>query len=489
MSAIMSLSAVSVGIVSAATTSEVSASQSASNSSEIDREFLESGVNAALSKIPVIGDMFAKPLTDLLEDALGIQPTSLDDISQKIDDLSQHLDQDIKSLSDKIDSNTTTIVDNIYNSNELQTYRNAMESLKVNCKLLKTQLQSLNSKNDDGTPVYNDDEKLVKIAYAIQEEKYWNTNGSPIRDLATVGDYLMGKSYSGDKNFYQAFYDSIKNKTVFAGEAVDQTDMFMSDVTRDYLSYHALVMESLHAQKIVVAQINGKTLPGETKTFDPKNLRNDALKKDYEAMKQTDFNDFSAYEDMLTSVLNNKPNADRSVSNLFDQYNKLNETDRRTFYDYGKENKVLSGEVKTFSGDENDLRNFYNGNYSISADQVRDIMNAAKARQMDVAQYLTSNGFDLSAYSGNNSLYLLLSGDSNKTTTNLSYQTIWGMYGCPIGFISKDRDDYTCSVACAGTTDCAESNLQFRSRVYTNCTGDVSTDSDSRPTISFLTLV
>lgn len=114
--------------VEAATVDEAPVGSSVSDYwADLGRSGMENAIKNMFGEVPVVGEIFAGPLSSLMADQLGFGELSTNDLSKQISDLSYHLDirfneldkklsdidKDVKHVEAKLDENTEIMILNM----------------------------------------------------------------------------------------------------------------------------------------------------------------------------------------------------------------------------------------------------------------------------------------------------------------------------------------------------------------------------------------
>ena len=362
---------------------------------DLGRSGMENAIKNMFGEVPVVGEIFAGPLSNLMADQLGFGELSTNDISKQISDLSYHLDirfdeldkklsdidKDVKHVEAKLDENTEKIISEMYQSNTLSTYNGYYQDLSTDFKVINTKFSSI----DD--PAYNDDEKLVELAIAMGTEDRWSDATHAVKNLINVGDCLAGTSKISSKGLFNMVYESNAKDDLFAKAPIEKTDAIMADVMREYLSYYTLVMSSLKAQEAIAAQSEGRTTELPLAKINPDNLNLEVIKKDYSKLIENNH---------YYNIVNMENQLSETCAAVFKQCEKINSLDPKTFIDHGNENRVLTMhhyDMVNFGYWALSYDSFFKNNYTVSPAQINEICTAARANGMNVAEYLDSVGY------------------------------------------------------------------------------------------------
>ena len=362
---------------------------------DLGRSGMENAIKHMFDEVPVVGEIYAGPLSKLIADQIGFGELSTNDLSKQISDLSYHLDirfneldkklsdidRDVKHVEAKLDENTEKIISEMYKSNMLSTYNGYYQDLSTDFKVLNTKFGSI----DD--PKYNDDEKLVELAIAMGTEDQWSDASHAVKNLINVGDCLAGSGKISSEGLFDMVYKSNAKDDLFAKTPIEKTDAIMADVMREYLSYYTMVMQSLKAQEAIAAQSESRTTERPLAKIDPKNLKLGVIREDYSKLiKNNHYNDIVNMENQLSET----------CANVFRECEKINSIDPKTFIDHGNENKVFTMHYHdwvNFGYWALSYESFFKNNYSVSPAQIDEICDAARANGMNVADYLNSVGY------------------------------------------------------------------------------------------------
>ena len=394
-SILTTVTALSVGTavtapVGAATVDDVSSSI-ADYWADLGRSGMETAIKNMFGEVPVIGEIFAGPLSSLMADQLGFGELSTNDLSKQISDLSYHLDirfneldkklsdidKDVKHVEVKLDENTEKIISEMYQSNMLSAYNGYYQDLSADFKVINTKFSGV----DD--PAYNDDEKLVELAIAMGTEDQWSDATHAVKNLINVGECLSGNSKISSKGLFDIVYESNAKDDLFAKAPVEKTDAIMADVMREYLSYYTMVMSSLKAQEVIAAQSEGRT----TQKINPDNLNLEVIRNDYSKLIENNH---------YSHIVSMEKQLSETCAAVFQQCESINSIDPKTFIDHGNENRVFTMhyyDMVNFGYWALSYDSFFKNNYTVSPAQISEICDVARANGMNVAEYLNSVGY------------------------------------------------------------------------------------------------
>ena len=190
-----------------------------------------------------------KSLGGLLAKTLGISPKEEPKMSEIKDQLNE-LSKQLKSATAEIKKNSDN---NLYRalhaekvSNEIKTYRDAMQYLSTSFEGATDTLA--NAVNE------SDEEMLVELACICDSAELWDVSGKFVHSLSVVGSYISGqKNLAGDDTFYDALYKMVVEEgAIFSGQAKNEVEKYVTDTLGIYTAAYTIAMASLDAQETLV---------------------------------------------------------------------------------------------------------------------------------------------------------------------------------------------------------------------------------------------
>lgn len=190
-----------------------------------------------------------KALGGLLAKTLGIAPKeepTMSEIKEQLNELSKQITSATADIKKNSDNNLYRALNAEQVSNEVKTYRDAMQDLGKSFKTARETLGKAVNKSDE--------EMLVELAGICDSAEFWDVSGTLINSLSVVGSYISGQeNFAGDDTFYDALYELVVEKgAIFSGQAKNEVEKYVTDTLETYITAYTIAMASLDAQETLV---------------------------------------------------------------------------------------------------------------------------------------------------------------------------------------------------------------------------------------------
>ena len=317
------------------------------------------------------GEIMKPALSGLLGSSILGHETSLDDVNNNINGLYDRIDQFEKDMKDEL-KNIISIENFDYGP---FTDLNSM---------IKGITNSIKNAQDN----YSAKEQLAIIGAQIGKDLDWKKGDSPFVKFTSTTDKMIKAHMLGSDNLFELVYNYFAQRSMFSGEAIDNTRVVIDEITQYYYAAYGVLLECLTAQ-LAVNQLEN------TDGIDPYYLDN--ISTNVSEIKQK----INELNSTVLGVVRNGFIDDRGTVN--DMYNNIKFRDRRILVDNNKGNDYLKGRCSVI--DHKDLNNRKDDcavgvlkdllpNDRVSYGKNKDLADYARAKGMTVREFLEANGIN-----------------------------------------------------------------------------------------------
>ena len=332
-------------------------------------------VIAGIAEFVPGGKIMMPALQALAGSAFGNPKMTLEDIDKRIDGLYDRIEQFEKDMQNEL-KNIVSIENFDYST--FTPFNSQIEGIVKAVKTIK------NSGN------YTTKQKLAMIGAQIGRDLEWKKSSSPFVGFTSVTKKLNSANLVDNNDMFMTIYNYFKQRSMFSGEALDQTNKVISGIMKNYLAGYAILMECLSAQ----LQINA--------------LENkDGIEQYYLDSISTNIDEIKAKIDMLNQAVIGRPDEKGQMNakdTVGEKYNNVLNINRMLFVNKGKSDTKLTGKLgitnhgDLYNKNEDQAVGSFNkivlGGSHLDAGQIKDLANYAKGKNMSVRELLKANGIN-----------------------------------------------------------------------------------------------
>ncbi len=208
----------------------------------ITKSTIDAGIDAIRQFVPgglVLAGFLAPFFDSILKED---KPDPNEEIIKKLDDLESEIKNRLNLIENELQYLGKDIFERINGTIYINSFGSDLNYFKAQIEFLSSTL-TMNSNSAKLTH----NEKIVKNAFVIGNNKNWTQPGHMIFNLKNLADTLAGNTFSTaePRDLYQIVYDNFVPDNMFSGEAYDDSDYYIEKVMNIYLYGCSAIFQSL----------------------------------------------------------------------------------------------------------------------------------------------------------------------------------------------------------------------------------------------------